>query len=203
MSTADSDSLDHDVRADGPTVVRKGPMTGPVVVVVDPQGDAKHDELPATWRGLTEDVGVVWWRLPAGDVPPAELTDDHGPAVHLVGARDTALLVLSLAARLPGTVRSVVLVDPPWDADMPALTRVVPVPVHHVVTGGSEQAVDWLPLGHPDVVVAVLEALMSADLWPDSDVEPRVPGAESLMVEAWQATRTRLADLLRSLRPTV
>ena len=184
-------------------MVRKGPMTGPVVVVVDPQGDAKHDELPATWRGLAEDVGVVWWRLPAGDVPPAELTDDPGHPVHLVGARESALLVLSLATRRPESVRSVVLVDPPWEPDMPALATVVPVTVQHVVTSGSAQAEDWLPLGHPDVVVAVLEALMSADLWPDNGVEPRLPGAESLMAGAWEATRSRLADLLRSLRPSV
>ena len=57
-------AVPHDARADGPSVVRKGPTDGPIVVVVDPQGDAKHDELPATWRGLAEDVGVVWWRLP-------------------------------------------------------------------------------------------------------------------------------------------
>ena len=52
------------VRADGPAVVRKGPAGHPAVVVIDPLGDAKHGELPATWRSLAEDVEVVWWRLP-------------------------------------------------------------------------------------------------------------------------------------------
>ncbi|TCO45367.1 hypothetical protein EV192_121131 [Actinocrispum wychmicini] len=151
-------------------MVRKGPSHGPAVVVLDPQGDAKHDELPATWRGLTDDVGVVWWRLPAatrmgqlGDNLPTELAIGRDP-IHLVGGGDAALLTLSLAARRPDVVRSVVLVDPPWKPDdVPPQDDIAPAgTVQYVMTSKSGHIGGRLPMGHPDVVAAVVRAVATA-----------------------------------------
>jgi pimeloyl-ACP methyl ester carboxylesterase len=190
--------------------VRKGPATQPAVVVLDPLGDAKHGELPATWRSLAEDVEVIWWRLPTmvrdgRDVGSliADLAADR--RLHLVGAGDAALLTLSLAKQYRGSVGSVVLVDPPWpDGDLGPVLRVLDgagPEVYQVVTGPD----DALPIGHPDVLRAVLQALLSADLWPvgstsdGAEGDAPVPAAESLMSHAWEAARTRLTDLLAAL----
>jgi pimeloyl-ACP methyl ester carboxylesterase len=194
------------IRADGPAVVRRGPVGQPAVVVLDPQGDAKHGELPATWRSLAEDVEVIWWRLPTmvrdgSDVGSliADLAVDR--RLYLVGAGDAALLTLSLARRYRPGVSSVVLVDPPWSGDVESEQRIVDDPVVEVcqVWTGPDDA---LPIGHPDVVRAVLLALLSADLSPTratSDGDVPMPAAESLMSQAWDAARTRLTDLLAGL----
>ncbi|HEY3754211.1 MAG TPA: hypothetical protein VGL80_33885 [Pseudonocardiaceae bacterium] len=194
------------VRADGPAVVRKGPAGQPAVVVLDPQGDAKHGELPATWRSLAEDVEVVWWRLPTmvregRDVGSliADLAVDE--RLYLVGAGDAALLTLSLARQYRAGVASVVLVDPPWPDDVEAGQRIVDDPSLEVAQVWTDPD-DTLPIGHPDVVRAVLLALLSADLAPtrpahDGDV--RMPAAESLLSQAWDAVRTKLTDLLAGL----
>ena len=82
-----------DVRAGGPPVVRCGRAHGEAVVVLDPSGEARHDELPATWREFAADTEVVWWRMPAaermgldGDVLLGEATM-MADRLHLVAAR--------------------------------------------------------------------------------------------------------------------
>ena len=156
-----------EVRADGPAVVRNGPSDGLTVVVLDPLGEAKHDAVPATWRSVADEVGVVWWRLPATERPaepgadqPTGLLDGVGTA-HLVGANGAALLTLALAVGHRDQVASVVLVDPPWPvSDLPYVRRIVgdpDLPLQQVVTA------DALPLGHPDVVRAVLRAVAPLD----------------------------------------
>lgn len=143
-------------------MVRKG-QGGPTVVVLDPSGDAKHDELPATWRALAEQVEVVWWRLPAAerDTRSAGLLDGID-RTYLVGAGSAALLTLSLAVSHRAQVRCVVLVDPPWPvADLPYVRRIVShrsLPIEQVDTASGD-----LPIGHPDVVSAVVRALAAAD----------------------------------------
>lgn len=199
-----------DVRADGPPVVHKGPTGRTAVVVLDPLGDAKHGELPATWRSLAEDVDVVWLRLPTmlrdgGDARSVlEDLEREGRTLHLVGCGDAALLALSLARRHESTARSLVLVDPPWPSTDVSMAREVvgdiALDVRQVETGPDAA----LPIGHPDVVRAVLQALVSGDLWPnhssrDDDSAPRLPGAESLLVDAWQAARLRIGALLDGL----
>lgn len=197
------DKPGFDVRTDGPIVVRKGPEHGPAVVVLDPHGDAKHDRLPATWRPLAEDVRISWWRLPAvarsglpGHVLPAELAD-VAPA-HLVAAGNAALLAVSLAAECPGEVRSTILVDPPWEIEVSSLRHTVD---YDVVITRSDPADDGLPLGHPDVVTAVVAALLSADMWPGpgNGAAPVLPGAESLASDAWEAARSGLGRVWDSL----
>ncbi|HEX3647874.1 MAG TPA: hypothetical protein VHV49_05565 [Pseudonocardiaceae bacterium] len=187
-------------RAAGPAVVRRGPSTGPTVVVLDPHGDARHAELPATWRPLAEDVRVVWWRLPAAtrqgstiEALAEQLTAAQEP-VHLVGAGDAALHAVLLAARCRALVRSLVLVDPPWPAGSP-LGDLGSVMVQHLVTGER-----GAPLGHPDVVAAVLEALVSADLWPGNSA-PTAPESASLAGDAVRALWVRLGELWSAVRP--
>lgn len=199
-----------DVRADGPPVVHKGPTGHTTVVVLDPRGDAKHGELPATWRPLAEDVDVVWLRLPTmlrDGRDPRSVVDDldrEGRTLHLVGCGEAALLALSLAKRHESAARSLVLVDPPWPSTDVSTARAavgdIALDVSQVETGPGAA----LPIGHPDVVRAVLQALVSGDLWPDGsprdgDTAPRLPGAESLLVEALQAARLRIGALLDSL----
>ena len=73
-----------------------------------------------------------------------------------------------------------------------------PLEVFQVNTGPD----DALPIGHPDVVRAVLLALVSADLWLDGplpEAEIRLPAQESPMSGAWDAARHRLTDLLSTL----
>jgi pimeloyl-ACP methyl ester carboxylesterase len=198
-------TVTESVRADGPAMIVKGPGHGPLVVVLDPSGEGKHDELPATWRPLTEDVCVVWWRLPSarrtgrmGDQLLADLPGE--PAlVHLVGVNGAALLALSLAVRHNDVVRSVVLVDPPWpEHDMSAIGRIVNDPqlvVQQVRTDGDGPA---LPIGHPEVVRAVVRALVSADVEPAGTRVPR-PGVEPLAKEAWRALHATVMSLLDTL----
>jgi pimeloyl-ACP methyl ester carboxylesterase len=198
-------TVTESVRADGPAMIVKGPGHGPLVVVLDPSGEGKHDELPATWRPLTEDVCVVWWRLPSarrtgrmGDQLLADLPGE--PAlVHLVGVNGAALLALSLAVRHNDVVRSVVLVDPPWpEHDMSAIGRIVNDPqlvVQQVRTDGDGPA---LPIGHPEVVRAVVRALVSADVEPAETRVPR-PGVEPLAKEAWRALHATVMSLLDTL----
>ncbi|HEX4721868.1 MAG TPA: hypothetical protein VH333_05085 [Pseudonocardiaceae bacterium] len=197
----DSPVVTETVRADGPAMVVKGSDRGPVVVVLDPSGDAKHDELPATWRPLTEDIGVVWWRLPstrragpADESLLADLPGDHD-RVHLVGVQDAAPLALSLAVAHRDLVRSVVLIDPPWSRDDPgAAGDIVHDPglvVRHVRT---DAAGGRLPVGHPDVVAAVVRELVSVDAEPPGDTMS-TPGAGPLTQEA---SRSLHSTLLRS-----
>ncbi|HEX9335865.1 MAG TPA: hypothetical protein VF892_08255 [Pseudonocardiaceae bacterium] len=193
------------VRAAGPAMVAKGLEHGSLVVVLDPSGDAKHDGLPATWRPLTEDIGVAWWRLPsarrAGPADDRVLDDlpgghDH---VHLVGVHDAASLSLSLADGHRGLVRSVVLVDPPWpEHDPGAVGRLVNDPGLVVRQVRTDAAGDRLPVGHPDVVDAVVRALVSVDVAPPDDMVSR-PGVGPLTQEAWRALHTTLLRLTGGL----
>jgi hypothetical protein len=196
----DDPVITETVRADGPSMVAKGAEHGPVVVVLDPSGEAKHGELPATWRPLTEDIGVVWWRLPSarrsgqtGDRLLADLPGSHD-RVNLVGVHDAALLTLSLAVDHRDLVRSVVLVDPPWPAeDRSALDGVMGEPELVVRQVRADVSGDRLPVGHPDVVAAVVRELVSADVeLPEYTVS--TPSGGPL---AREASRTLHATLLR------
>ncbi|HEX4723920.1 MAG TPA: hypothetical protein VH333_15495 [Pseudonocardiaceae bacterium] len=197
----DNPVVTETVRADGPAMVVKGPDHGPVVVVLDPSGDAKHDELPATWRPIAEDIGVVWWRLPSarrasqkGGRLLADLPGGHD-RVHLVGVHDAALLTLSLAVDHRDLVRSAVLVDPPWpEHDSSAVGRIVNDPGLVVREVRTDAAGDRLPIGHPDVVAAVVRELVSVDVEPPEHTTP-TPGAGSLTQEALRALQTTLQRL--------
>jgi hypothetical protein len=62
-------------RADGAPVVWAGLDEGPALVVVDPSGAAKHDELPPTWDQLAQHFQVAWCRLPASNRSLEEVED--------------------------------------------------------------------------------------------------------------------------------
>lgn len=113
------DFQDDEVRGAGPSVVWQGPEQAPVVLVLDPAGEAKHDMLPATWRPLAEHLRIGWCRLPAevGDGPSVEdLLGEMSQRVHLVAAARAAESALRLADEHPNQVRSVVVVDPAPEA---------------------------------------------------------------------------------------
>lgn len=207
--TPETDAL----RADGPAEVRNGPLEVAAVVVLDPAGEGKHGELPATWRPLTEDVGVVWCRLPAirrqrlaGDRLLAELAGGR-QRIHLVGVGSSALLAMALAMANRDLVRSVIVVDPPWPADdLRELARFVDedtllVRQIETTTGAApgigarrDSAHDsTLPIGHPEVVGAIARVLVSADAgMPDDGEQAGLAG------QALSAVRDKISDALEA-----
>ncbi|SFQ31422.1 hypothetical protein SAMN05421810_10670 [Amycolatopsis arida] len=173
-------------RAEGPVMVVEGPSGAPSLVVLDPSGAAKHAEVPATWRPLTERRRLVWCRLPAdGSLAQAERLladrDVLGRPVDVVTSGPAVPAVVDLLGHHPGAVRALLLVDPGANAD----GGVEPAPVTErreelrragVVVetvaqspGGTRDRVEPpMPMGHPDVVDAVERALASLD-WQSDD----------------------------------
>jgi pimeloyl-ACP methyl ester carboxylesterase len=120
-------------RSRGPSVVWAGLDRGPVLVIVDPSGAAPHEELPATWHGLTEEYQVVWCRVPATDRLPEDVEDvletlaQWQVQVDLVAGGTACRLAMRLAARFAKAVRSVLLVDPgPLGSDLRAGAAATP-----------------------------------------------------------------------------
>jgi hypothetical protein len=167
-------------------VVTAGDPSGPKVIVLDPAGAAKHDELPATWRPLTEKRAVFWCRVPAGGAlsEADDLLGDAGrgdPEIAVVASGPFAAEAVQLVERHPGAARHLLLVDPASDAfltsddaaraneawlaehdDVVAKLREAGTEVR-IVASSSENPDDRmpppLPLGHPAVVTAVRSAL--------------------------------------------
>ncbi|GLZ30032.1 hypothetical protein Lesp02_22220 [Lentzea sp. NBRC 105346] len=171
--------FDEPQRAAGPGVVVEGPPHAPTVLVIDPAGAGSHGEIPATWRELTEHLRVVWLRAPAA--PAWVSTMDEVLTRHrrdkasldIVTSGPIAAEVLSLASRHRELIRAVLLVDP----EVPDLSA-EGVDVRVVAAHGDESP---LPLGHPDVVIAVVRSLLALD--EGEDLEPRRSGASLV----WQA----------------
>ncbi|MCX2950047.1 hypothetical protein [Lentzea sp. NEAU-D7] len=148
--------FDEPSRAAGPGVVTDGPAGAPTVLVIDPAGEAVHDEIPATWRPLTEHLRIVWLRAPAAptwkstvDTVLTRHRDDARSVLDVLTSGPLAADVIDLVSAHRDLVRSVLLVDPEVPVDVPFAqviphTNTTPVP---------------LPLGHPDVVQGVLAAL--------------------------------------------
>jgi hypothetical protein len=170
------------VRSAGPDVVTAGDPDGPTLVVLDPAGAAKHDELPASWRSLAAHRRIVWCRLPVdGALSAADEILSEARGVDVVASGPFAEEALRLAARYPGAARHILLVDPAADAGIPAEHATaadddwlsgheepiaslreagteVEVIAHS--TGGSDDRVAApLPLGHPDVVAGLTRVL--------------------------------------------
>lgn len=173
-------------RSEGPSVVTAGDPSGPKIIVLDPAGAARHDELPATWRPLAEERGIFWCRVPAGGAltEADDLVGDHGPGdpdIAVVASGPFAAEALQLVERHPGGATHLLLVDPASDAFLPAGDAAkaneewlaeredvvaklreagTEVRLAASTTGGPEDRVPPpLPLGHPDVVAAVRSAL--------------------------------------------
>ncbi|EIE99509.1 hypothetical protein [Saccharomonospora glauca] len=219
------DFHDDEVRGAGPSVVWQGPEHAPVVLVLDPAGEAKHDTLPATWRPLAEHLRVGWFRLPAevGDAPSVEdVMGDGSERVHLVAAATAAEAALRLAEEHADRVRSVVVVDPApmaagearvdsagsyadwWDSDTAAARQRLlarGVRVAAFVSRESDPAVRVeppVPLGHPDVVGRVVQLLLSFQ-GDRADPEPVEPERDEI-VAAWRAVRKRFGPALERAR---
>ncbi|MQA09809.1 MAG: hypothetical protein GEU98_14910 [Pseudonocardiaceae bacterium] len=181
-------------RAEGPPVVWEGSANARAVVVLDPSGAAKHDELPATWRSLAERQQVVWCRTPAsGSLADADevlgrLTA-RDAVVDVVASGPIAENAMALVGQHRGHVRSLLLVDPGAEhehvssagarsADAAWTRRVsrrwedldadgvrVRVVAHSEPTE-RDRIEPPLPLGHPDVVSAVADALEALESDP-------------------------------------
>jgi pimeloyl-ACP methyl ester carboxylesterase len=209
-----------EVRSAGPALVWRGPEQGPVLLVLDPAGEAKHNELPATWRPLAEHLRVGWCRLPAevGDAPAvtevlADLADGGTEHVHLVAGGTAAEAALRLAARYRDIVRTVVVVDPAppratvadadpadwWDRETAGDRRRLAeagVRVSCFVSREGDPSVRVerpVPLGHPDVVGRLVETLISQG--QAGEPEQRVGVAE-----AWRTVREHVAGPLQRAR---
>lgn len=152
-------------RAEGPPVVWAGPELGPALVVMDPMGEAKHEDLPATWHTLARSHQIAWCRLPAS----RDSVEDVEDVLETLGERRTRVDVVAGGGACPGAValagqfddvvRSVLVVDPP--DDMPERAGVIVVARS---SGGDRDRLEPpLPLGHPDVVAGVVAALAAAD----------------------------------------
>ncbi|MEU0881948.1 hypothetical protein ABZ345_25325 [Lentzea sp. NPDC005914] len=141
-------------RATGPGVVADGPAGAATILVIDPAGEALHDEIPATWRPLAETLRIVWLRVPAApswkstvDKVLTMHRDDTSTLLDVVTSGPLAADVIDLVRDHSDLVRSVLLVDP--EADFPS-ARVI---------ARSQSSPAPLPLGHPDVVAGLLDAL--------------------------------------------
>lgn len=212
------------IRGMGPSVVWRGPERAPVVLVLDPAGEAKHDELPATWRPLAEHLRVGWCRLPAdvGDEPSVEdILGGLSDRVHLVASGSAAEPALRLAMEFP-VVHTVVVVDPApaesaaerlddygstadwWDRateETRSALHARGVRVGAFLSRESDPAVRVeppVPLGHPDVVGRVVQTLLSfqGDRAHPEPVEPE----RGEVVEAWHAIQQRFGPALQRAR---
>ncbi|WP_434439110.1 hypothetical protein [Lentzea sp. E54] len=153
--------FDQPSRAAGPGVVADGPTGAPTVLVIDPAGEAVHNEIPATWRDLTDRMRIVWLRVPAApswkSTVDAVLTrhrDDVKPVLDVVTSGPIAAEVVDLVRQHEDLVRSVLLVDPEVEVDDPFAQVVV-----RSHDSPDDRIAAPLPLGHPDVVFGVVEAL--------------------------------------------
>lgn len=157
-------------RSEGPPVVWAGRDEGPALVVVDPSGAARHDDLPATWHRLAEQFQVAWCRVPASrrsleDIEDVleTLAERHWPT-NLVAGGDACGAAIAIAHQFGDVVHSVLLVDPaePGDPDDAAKLSDSGVSLQVVARshGGDTDRVEApMPLGHPEVVRGVVSAL--------------------------------------------
>jgi hypothetical protein len=154
-------------RADGAPVVWAGRDEGPALVVVDPSGAAKHDELPPTWDRLAEHFQVAWCRLPASansleDVEDVleTLSERRAPA-SLVASGEACPAAIAIAHQFADIVSAVLLVDPGPDDTSGTLadTGVEVLVVARSHHGPTDRVEAPMPLGHPEVVQGVVSAL--------------------------------------------
>jgi pimeloyl-ACP methyl ester carboxylesterase len=151
-------------RAGGAPIVWAGQENGPALVVVDPAGEAIHDELPATWRRLAEHFQVAWCRTPASDRSLEDVEDvletltERQASANLVASGDACPAAIAIARQFADMVSAVLLVDPVDDdtdtlADTDIEVRVI------ARTHPGDRVDAPMPLGHPDVVEGLVAAL--------------------------------------------
>lgn len=151
-------------RAQGAPVVWAGREDGPALVVVDPAGIAKHQELPPTWHQLADHFQVAWCRIPASKQTIEDVEDvfetlaERRASVNLVASGEACDSALALAHEYHDLVTSVLLIDPPGmdpasddDVEVHVVARSEP--------GPGDRVEAPLPLGHPTVVSGLVHAL--------------------------------------------
>jgi hypothetical protein len=155
-------------RADGAPVVWAGLDDGPALVVVDPSGAAKHDELPPTWDRLAEHFQVAWCRIPASEHSLEEVEDvletlhDRGTPASLVASGEACPAAIAIAGQFADIVSSVLLVDPAEDDNNTGTLAGTDIEVRVVARsheGPTDRVEAPMPLGHPEVVEGVVTAL--------------------------------------------
>lgn len=179
-----------DPRAVGPVFVWAGSTGAPVVLVLDPAGEAKHDDVPPTWADLAAQRQVGWCRVSTeGALTEAEelLGDPSalGSPIDIVTSGPASLVTLDLASRHRNVLRAVLFVDPdtrevdhggePAAADdrldehesarrreLEAAGVTVRVVARSFV-GDRDRIDPPLPLGHPDVAEAVGRTIAELD----------------------------------------
>ncbi|MFB9728369.1 hypothetical protein [Haloechinothrix salitolerans] len=142
----------------GPTLVTAGLAGAPAIMVFDPDGLAKHEDVPASWHHLLWQHQVLWCRLPAMDTLTEatqkvhELAAARLPLDVVAGGTGAAIAVDFCESHPP---RSLLLVDP---GTVPAesVTRLSDGGVRVSVVG-DEGEPEPRTLGHPDVVAAVAD----------------------------------------------
>jgi pimeloyl-ACP methyl ester carboxylesterase len=150
-------------RADGAPVVWAGQDEGPALVVIDPSGAAKHDELPATWDRLARHFQVAWCRVPASEHSLEEVEDvletlaERQTPATIVASGAACPAAMAIAHQFADLVTTVLLVDPVGDtlADTDFEVRVVA----RSHPGPSDRVEAPMPLGHPEVVEGIVSAL--------------------------------------------
>lgn len=152
-------------RSEGSPVVWAGREDGPALVVVDPAGAARHDELPPTWDRLADHFQVAWCRVPASKRSIEDLEDvfetlaeRRAPAT-LVASGPACDSALALARQFGDIVTSVLLVDPPEDGETLADSDIEVQVVARSHPGPTDRVEPPLPLGHPEVVAGLTTAL--------------------------------------------
>ncbi len=152
-------------RSEGPAVVWAGREDGPALVVVDPAGAARHDELPATWDQLADHFQVAWCRVPASKRSLEDLEDvletlaERQASANLVASGPACEPALALARQFSDIVTSVLLVDPPDTDETLADSDIEVRVVARSHPGPDDRVEPPLPLGHPDVVAGLTAAL--------------------------------------------
>ncbi|GAB3726296.1 hypothetical protein GCM10027598_44980 [Amycolatopsis oliviviridis] len=157
------------VRAEGPPVVNDGEDMEAKLLVLDPAGEGKNGELPATWRPLATRRRIIWCRLPVdGALGQADDllgdTETGDPQIDVVAAGEAAEAALRLAERHPGAASHVLLIDPVPDesselADRVRATGTAVKVLPHSTGEPYNRVPPPLPLGHPDVVAGIAKIL--------------------------------------------
>ncbi len=148
-------------------MVWAGREEGPALVVVDPSGAAKHNELPPTWDRLAERFQVAWCRVPASKRSLEDVEDvletlhERRATANLVASGEACESAVTIGLQFGEIVSSVLLVDPPDTADTAKLAdsgvEVRVVARSH--DGPSDRVEAPMPLGHPEVVEGLVAAL--------------------------------------------
>ncbi|MYW93179.1 hypothetical protein G3I59_21810 [Amycolatopsis rubida] len=173
------------VRAEGPPLVAAGRSGAPRLIVLDPAGAAKHDGLPATWRPLAEDHEILWYRIPVeGAWRETAETLAAPERSDLVTSGPLAADALQLAAEHPGSLRSVLLVDPAAEG---------------VISPGDAAVADEAWLVQHDAEIAALresgvevEVLAHSRDDPDDQVPSPLPLGHGWVVDALRETLAKL-----------